>query len=72
MSTCPACRENTHSPRHLFACPSHPTPLSVDCLWTQLIAAAEFITALPFYDLPPLDRPPPEPPPEHAQPEDVG
>ena len=72
MSACPSCRADIHSTRHLFNCQSHPTSLTVDCLWTQPIAVAEFITALPFFDLPPLDRPPPEPPPEDAQPGDIG
>ena len=72
MSACPSCRGATHSVRHLFTCPSHPTSLNVSCLWTDPVAAAVFITSLPFFDLPPLERPPPEPPPGDVPPEDIG
>ena len=72
MSACPSCRGAIHSVRHLFTCSEHRTSLNVRCLWTDPVAAAAFITSLPFFDLPPLERPPPEPPPGDVQPGDIG
>ena len=60
---CPSCRGSPQTPSHLFSCPSHPTPLKVEDLWSRPVRASLFLSSLPFFNLPPLARPPPEPPP---------
>ena len=59
---CPSCRSEPHTTNHLFQCSAHPTPLSTVDLWERPVAAVDFLSGLPFIDLP-ARRPPPEPPP---------
>ena len=60
---CPSCHSAPHTTSHVFSCPSHPTPLSVLDLWHRPGPASEFLSTLPFFNVPPVPRPPPEPPP---------
>ena len=62
-SLCPSCRGAPHTTSHIFSCPSHPTPLSVGDLWKRPGPTTDFLSTLPFFDLPFVSRPPPEPPP---------
>ena len=59
---CPSCRSEPHTTNHLFQCSAHPTPLSTVDLWERPVAAVDFLSGLPFINLP-ARRPPPEPPP---------
>ena len=40
---CPQCNQGPHDTRHLFACLSRPTSLTVESLWTQPGSAARFL-----------------------------
>ena len=69
--TCPECSREPHTAQHLFECPSHPTPLTPESLWTHSVEVAALLGGMSAFDeLPPLvlspPRPPPEPPPRRA------
>ena len=59
---CPECGTASHSSKHLFECPSFPTNLSVEALWTNTWAVASFLSTLPSFDFLPPPGPPPPPP----------
>ena len=59
--TCPECGTAPHTTNHLFDCPSHPTNLRVEDLWTNSWAAAAFLSSLPSFDFLPAPGPPPPP-----------
>ena len=40
---CPKCTQSPHNSIHLFSCPSNPTHLTVESLWTKPKEAAEFL-----------------------------
>ena len=40
---CPLCAGADHSTNHLFNCPSNPTTLTTESLWTDPIKAAQFL-----------------------------
>ena len=61
---CPSCGLAPHTTVHVFSCSSHPTPLTELDLWERPRLASEFLSSLPFFDLPSLPPPPPEPPPD--------
>ena len=66
MSTdplCPSCREEPQTVPHLFSCREHPTDLRAVDLWDRPCLVSDFLSGLPFFNLPPHPRPPPEPPP---------
>ena len=60
---CPSCGVEPQTVPHLFSCSSHPTSLSPVDLWDRPGLVSDFISSLPFFNLPSLPRPPPEPPP---------
>ena len=61
---CPECTSADQTVPHIFACPAHPTYLSLEDLWTDPVGVAGYISSLPSFSyLPPMGRPPPEPPP---------
>ena len=61
---CPECTSADQTVPHIFACPAHPTYLSLEDLWTDPVGVAGYISSLPSFNyLPPMGRPPPEPPP---------
>ena len=64
---CPECGTVTHSSQHLFECPSFPTNLSVEDLWTNTWAVASFLSTLPSFDFLPSPGPPPPPPPRRRR-----
>ena len=45
---CPECGTTSHTSNHLFACPSHPTDLVVEDLWTNTWAIADFVFSSVF------------------------
>ena len=51
---CPSCDEEPHTTQHLFTCPSHPTFLTPRDLWERPGLTSEFLSSLPFLNLPPL------------------
>ena len=59
---CPECGTTSHTSNHLFACPSHPTDLVVEDLWTNTWAIADFLPSLPSFNFLPAAGPPPPPP----------
>ena len=60
---CPSCLASPQNTRHIFECPSHPTPYVPVDLWKQPRGVSEFLSTLPFFSLAPVERPAPEPPP---------
>ena len=40
---CPKCFQISHTTEHLFNCPADPTDLTVKSLWTDPLAAAQFL-----------------------------
>ena len=60
---CPSCLASPQNTRHIFECPSHPTPYVPEDLWKQPRGVSEFLSTLPFFSLAPVERPAPEPPP---------
>ena len=63
-ATCPECTTADQTVPHIFACPAHPTYLSLEDLWYDPVGVAGYISSLPSFNyLPPMGRPPPEPPP---------
>jgi hypothetical protein len=66
---CLECGTASHTPSHLFSCPSHPTDLQYIDLWTHPCAVAVFLSGVNAFNefppvvLPPLCVPPELPPP---------
>ena len=62
--SCSECGAAVQNTAHLFTCPSHPTALSCESLWTDPSGCAAFLSSFPCFSyLLPVQRPPPEPPP---------
>ena len=63
-ASCPECGAASHDTTHLFNCPSFPTDLSPESLWTDPTSCSIFLSSIPSFSyLAPVQRPPPEPPP---------
>ena len=60
---CTSCGVEPQTVPHLFSCPALPTSLEPSDLWERPGLISDFLSRLPFFNLPPLTRPPPEPPP---------
>ena len=60
---CPSCGTEPQNVQHLFSCTEHSTSLSPVDLWDRPGLVSNFISNLPFFNLPPLPPSPPEPPP---------
>ena len=60
---CPLCDSAPHTTNHLFECPARRTTLTVESLWTDTWAAANFLSSLPSFEFLPSPGPPPPPPP---------
>ena len=55
---CSSCGLFPHTTVHVFSCSSHPTPLTELDLWECPRLALDFLSVLPFFDLPPFLPPP--------------
>ena len=64
---CLSCGLVPHTTVHVFSCSSHPTPLTELDPWERLRLASEFLSSLPFFNLPLLLPPPSELPPSSGQ-----
>ena len=51
---CPSCGLMPHTTVHVFSCSSHPTSLTELDQWERPCLASEFLSSLPFFDLPHL------------------
>ena len=47
---CPECTRADQTVPHIFACPAHPTYLSLEDLWTDPVVVASFISSLPSFN----------------------
>ena len=63
----PSCGLVPHTTGHVFSYFSHPTPLTELDLWERSRLASEFLSSLPFFNLPPLPSSLPDPPPSGGQ-----
>ena len=56
---CPECNAASHTTSHIFVCPSHPTPLTVESLWSDPWGVANFLPQLTSFQFLPVVGPPP-------------
>ena len=58
---CPECGGSAHTVSHLFSCPSHPTNLTVNDLWSKPWDASVFLSTHLAFNFLPSPGPPPSP-----------